>query len=447
MAVQLTRRQIIDAAINVDKLDLSAGTFDFTGATVQVATPSADSHAATKAYVDNLAQGLQWKDSVKVATVSNITLSGTQTIDNIAVSADDRVLVRDQTNKEDNGIYLVKSGSWERAKDMDAGDEFAGAAVFVQQGDTYADCGFVCTNDGSVTVGTTEIAFVQFTGAGQLSAGNALQITGSTIDVLYDGTSIGLTGGNLAIQTGGVSNDMLANSTISGVALGGSLYSLSASAAGAITMTSYDGSATVANVAVNVDNVGIQIASNALQLVDGGVTNTKLQYSTISGVALGSDLASLSNGNGIAVLSYNGGSSATVQIQLDGSTLALSGSGVKVASGGIGATELASNAVTNAKIENSSITVNKLNFTGFQSKLTASGSQSAFELSAPLSSDWFEFFAVSVNGLLMEYNASTSSKDEYYMDNNGTGGVARIVFGANLDSGDRVVIRGFVDQP
>ena len=196
------------------------------------------------------------------------------------------------------------------------------------------------------------------------------------------------------------------------------------------------------------DNSSIGIdAQKKLYVKNGGVTNNMLANSTISGVALGSNLASLSNGDGIAVLSYNGGSSATVQIQLDGSTLAVSGSGVKVASGGIGATELATNAVTNAKIQNAAVTLAKLNVVGFQSKYTASGSGATFELPEPINENWFEFFAVSVNGLLMEYNASTSSKDEYYIDNNGTGGTGRIVFGANLDSGDRVVIRGFIDQP
>ena len=76
-----------------------------------VATPTAGTDAANKSYVDGIAAGLFWKDAVLVATTANITLSGTQTIDGIAVSADDRVLVKDQSTGSQNGIYACASGS------------------------------------------------------------------------------------------------------------------------------------------------------------------------------------------------------------------------------------------------------------------------------------------------------------------------------------------------
>ena len=64
--------------------------------------------------MDSVAQGLDIKDAVKVTTTENITLSGIQTIDSILVIVDDRVLVKNQTNSVENGIYLVKVGSWVR---------------------------------------------------------------------------------------------------------------------------------------------------------------------------------------------------------------------------------------------------------------------------------------------------------------------------------------------
>ena len=107
-----------------------------------LATPTADGDAASKSYVDGVAQGLDVKDSVKVATTANITLSGTQTIDGVAVSADERVLVKDQSTASQNGLYLCKASTWERTTDLAAGVDAAGMFTFVEQGSTNADIGF-----------------------------------------------------------------------------------------------------------------------------------------------------------------------------------------------------------------------------------------------------------------------------------------------------------------
>ncbi|MEO0271558.1 MAG: hypothetical protein ABIM30_00490 [candidate division WOR-3 bacterium] len=147
-----------------------------------LATPQNGSDAATKQYVDNIAAGLKWKNSVKVATTGNITLSGTQQIDGVSVNEGDRVLVWKQTDATENGIYVVSSSNWVRAEDADSGSELVSAACFVEQGNTYADKGFVCTND-SITIGVTEITFVVFTTTGGLAAGNGIEIIGNTISV------------------------------------------------------------------------------------------------------------------------------------------------------------------------------------------------------------------------------------------------------------------------
>lgn len=486
MAVQITGRQIANAAVGVNKLDLSTGTFDFTSAVLQAATPTSDNHAATKGYVDALAQGLHWKDSVVVATTANITLSGTQTIDGIGVVADDRVLVKDQTDAKQNGIYVVAAGAWSRSADMNAAGEFSGAAVFVQQGTVNSDTGYVCTNDGDVTVGSTNITFTQFTGAGQFTAGDGLDLTGSTFSVNVDDSSIEISADALQVKAGGITNDMLAgsianaklaNSTISGVALGGTLGGLSAAAAGAITLTSYDGSAAVSDLAVNVDGSSIEIASNALQIKDGGVSNAKLANSTISGVSLGSNLNSLSAGNGISMTSYNGSAAVSdLTIDLDGSSLALGLNGLSVADSGVTAAKIASgavetakiadsavtalklasdsvetakikdDAVTGAKIANASIATAKLNFAAFFAGFDADGSSATFEMQSALDLNFVEMFVVTVNGLVMEYKSTPDAQDNYKIDNGGTNGVARIVFGSNLSNGDRVTIRGFVNN-
>lgn len=152
----------------------------------QFADPSADQDAATKAYVDSVAQGLDVKLSAVVATTGNITLSGTQTIDGIALVANDRVLVKNQTAPAENGIYLVAAGAWTRAADANAWDKLRSAFVFVENGTANADTGWVCTVDAGGTLGTTAVSWAQFSGAGAWSAANDPSVTGQGV---YDNTS------------------------------------------------------------------------------------------------------------------------------------------------------------------------------------------------------------------------------------------------------------------
>src|SRR5262245_18827628 len=97
------------------------------------ADPASALQAATKQYVDNLVTGLAWSDTVRAATTANITLSGTQTIDGVAVVAGDRVLVKNQTTASENGVYVVAAGAWTRATDADSEAELLNMAVWVSQ--------------------------------------------------------------------------------------------------------------------------------------------------------------------------------------------------------------------------------------------------------------------------------------------------------------------------
>jgi hypothetical protein len=165
--------------------NLAMGSNTITG----LADPVNAQDAATKAYVDAARAGLDVKQSVRAATTGNITLSNTQTIDGIALSVGDRVLVKDQTTGSQNGIYVVASGAWARSSDADAPNEVSpGLFLFVEEGTLNGDNGFVITSDAPLTVGTDAIVFTQFSGAGQIVAGNALTKSGNTLDVVVAGS-------------------------------------------------------------------------------------------------------------------------------------------------------------------------------------------------------------------------------------------------------------------
>jgi hypothetical protein len=146
-------------------------------------TPTADQDAATKAYVDGVAQGLDIKASCRAATTANITLSGAQTIDGVAVIAGDRVLVKNQSSAAENGIYVAAAGAWSRAADANTWDELVGAFTFVEDGSTNDNSGWVCAVAPGGTLGVTAVTFEQFSGAGQIQAGTGMTKTGNTLNV------------------------------------------------------------------------------------------------------------------------------------------------------------------------------------------------------------------------------------------------------------------------
>jgi hypothetical protein len=166
--------------------DQSMGGFKLTN----LGTPTQDTDAATKLYVDMAVQGLDAKASCLVASTANLTLSGTQTIDGVAVSSGDRVLVKDQTAGEDNGIYVAAAGAWARANDADGvtrvtnnGEITSGLFTFIEQGTTNGSKGFVLITPDPIDVGVTELVFTQFSEAGSATAGEGIVINGNEISV------------------------------------------------------------------------------------------------------------------------------------------------------------------------------------------------------------------------------------------------------------------------
>jgi hypothetical protein len=252
--------------------------------------PTNPQDAATKNYVDNTAQGLDAKQSVKAASTANLTLSGTQTVDGIALIAGDRVLVKDQTTQPANGIYIVASGAWARALDADTWNELVSAYTFVEQGTVNADNGYVCTVDQGGTLGTTNVTWTQFSGAGQITAGAGLTKTGNTIDavgtanrILVNADNIDIAGtyvGQSSITTLGTIATGTWNGTTIAVAYGGT---------GAVTLTGYvkgngaaamTASATIPNTDITgLGTMAIQNAS-AVAITGGTIDGITLDGGT-----------------------------------------------------------------------------------------------------------------------------------------------------------------------
>ena len=193
---------------------------------------------ATKEYVDSASSGLDVKDSCRVATTAALTVTydqsngrldnaGTQAalvIDGVTLSVNDRVLVKNQAEARQNGLYVVSdigsnSSNWRltRAADADAGNELTGGTfTFVEEGTANSDNGYVFTHNGTPTLtdntlsNNTELPISQFSGAGQVVAGAALVKAGNTLDVNVDNSSIEVVSDALQVKASGITNAMLA---------------------------------------------------------------------------------------------------------------------------------------------------------------------------------------------------------------------------------------------
>ena len=174
--------------------------------TAQVAaTPTADQDVANKAYVDSVAQGLDIKASCLYTTTNNITLSGLGTQAGgdwpSTLTAGSRILVKNQTNQAENGIYAASSTGWTRTSDMNNWSEVPGAFTFIEDGATLSATGWVTTAGSTGTIGVTNMPWTQFSGAGTYTAGNGLQLISNQFSVKLNGTTLDASSSGLRIST------------------------------------------------------------------------------------------------------------------------------------------------------------------------------------------------------------------------------------------------------
>ena len=314
------------------------------GLLVLSADPSVALGAATKQYVDNVAQGLDVKGSVVVATTANISLSGAQTIDGVGVVNGDRVLVKNQTTASQNGIYRVASGgAWNRAVDMDTWAEVPGAFTFIERGTAYTDTGWVCTSNAGGTIGTTAITFTQFSGAGAgvtqgtgitITAGvistNAAQthvtslgtLSGLTVTAPISGSvtgSSGSTTGNAATATTLLNSRTIAiNGDITGTATsfngGADITISSAITAGAIVNNDISSSAGIVDTKLATISTAGKVLNSATTATNANTASAIVARDASGNFSAGTITAALS-GNASTATSIAGGSAGTIPYQ------------------------------------------------------------------------------------------------------------------------------------
>lgn len=285
-SLTILETQITDGALlaRVGGNETISGNWSFTNLPQSSATPTNANDLTNKSYVDGLANGLSWKDAVRAATTANITLSATQTIDGVALSVNDRVLVKNQTTTAENGLYSVQSGAWTRTTDADAWDELVSAAVFVQEGTANGDQGFTCTVNAGGTLGSTAVTWAQFTGTGAVyNAGSGL--TESPAGTFNVGTA---SASRIVVNAD--------NIDLATTAVGANSYG-SASAVGTFTVDAYGRLTAAATTSIQIAET--QITDGALlarvgstETITGAWTfDTTAPYISVNNTRIGSSAA------------------------------------------------------------------------------------------------------------------------------------------------------------
>ena len=325
------------------------------------ATPTGATDIANKQYVDYLAAGLSWKAPVTAATTvagGNITLSGAQTIDTISVVAGDTVLVKNQTNAAENGIYDVKSGLWTRSIGADTWNEFLGAIVFILEG-SQTGSAWYCTAQPGGTLGTTPINWSNFSVASSYTAGTGLTLAGTQFSITNTSVTANSYGsassvptftvnaqGQLTLASNAsiaINGNQITSGTIGSSYLSGSYTGITG--VGTLTAGTWNGStisvgyggtgATTLSGYVKGNGVSAFTASSTIPTSDlsGTISNAQLANSTISGVSLGGNLYNLTAGSNITFSSgttYNGSAAITINAT---STMVYPGAGIPNSTG------------------------------------------------------------------------------------------------------------------
>jgi hypothetical protein len=296
-------------------------------------SPSGNTDIANKYYVDAVAQGLGPKAACAVGTTANITLSGLQTIDSYTTVAGDRVLVKNQSSSQYNGIYIASASTWTRAVDMDVWAEVSGAYTVLLNGG-QANTGYVCTAAKTGTIDVTAMPWVQFSGTGTYFAGTGLTLASNTFSI----TNTGVT----AASVGSASKTLTATVNAQGqlTALADTNIAIAANqiTSGTIDTARISGSYT-GITGVGTLTAGIWNASTIGVAYGGsGATTFTAGYLKANGTAAFTTVTSIPNTDitGLGTMSTQNANN----VAITGGTIATLTSPIAVGSGGTGASTL-----------------------------------------------------------------------------------------------------------
>ena len=319
----------------------STGAFtSFSTTTGTISTqPSGATDIVNLLALQSYAAGISWKQPVACATLTNITLSGLQTIDGYTTLAGDRVIVKNQSTAANNGIYIAASGAWTRSSDANTWNELISAIAFVEYG-TQAGSAWFCTATPGGTLGVTAVNWSQFTTSATYTAGTGLTLTGFQFSITPVGTagtygsasSVPVITTNASGQVSSVTNTSIAingNQITSGTIGSSYITGSYTGITGVGTLTAgtwnagtigvaYGGTGATTLTGYLIGNgTGAFTASSTIPTtaLSGTITNAQLANSTISGVSLGSNLFSLTAGSNITFSSgttYNGSAAITI---------------------------------------------------------------------------------------------------------------------------------------
>jgi len=358
----------------------STGVFTNVSATTgQISTtPSSNTDIANKFYVDTVAQGLGPKAACAVATTANITLSGLQTIDGYTTLAGDRVLVKNQSSSQYNGIYIASASTWTRSTDMDVWSEVPGAYTVILNGG-QADQGWVCTASQTGTINVTAMPWVQFSGSATYFAGTGLTLASNTFSITNTGVTAATYGSASSVpvfavnaqgQITSVTNTTIAiaNTQVSGlgtmstqnansVAITGG--SINGTTIGASTAAAITGTTITATSSFSGSGSGLTGTASALSIGGNAATAT---YATSAGSA--STATTATTATNIA-----GGAANSIPYQSAASTTTFlaSGTGVLQSNSGLSWTTAPTltgtnfSSIPNSALTNSSITIGSTN--------------------------------------------------------------------------------------
>jgi hypothetical protein len=222
-----TKLSALDSGkLNIDGSNSMAGVLNM-GANriIGVATPMLSSDAANKDYVDSFVQGLHWAESARVATIQDISLLGLQTIDGVALSAGNRVLVKSQNNASQNGIWIASNGVWTRSNDFDIVTEINNSAVFVLEGATLGKSTWIQLNK-ITTLNTDAITWSAFSGPVINSAGSGISLGAGGMVSVVEGAGLTFLGNALIADVHASGGIMTTTDNVTSIQSAGSQLAL-----------------------------------------------------------------------------------------------------------------------------------------------------------------------------------------------------------------------------